>query len=526
MANYRVLLILYFFFYTGAYSQTAPQIAWEAIYGDPSGGEAWLNDMQQDDMGNLYLTGRSQNIFDQDAFMIKYSHTGDTLLEIRYSVSTDSRDESVKMALSSNNDIILAVSSTDNSVNSARLQKYLANGQYSFEKVFENAYPSLLSINATDEVLFTHHTFQPRNEAHVQKFDLSGDTLWTITVSDNTYDIWVYSAVTNSDNHSYLLVYEQGGGSHAETFIIKLDSFGNILWQNPTPTRLAKQLKIDRSGNILLTSQQGFFVTKLLQNGDFSWEIDLGLSPDPFSLLDDIISDSENNIIVCGTGYATPTGGYVTKKLTPEGNVLWTRRFDSPDGLRDRAKKMTVDSENNIYVTGESVGSGVNFDGHAFSIKYSQQGVEEWSIHYDSPFEKEDRGQYVFVDSNENVYVGGITFDATFDWNFFLIKIDQNAPVGINIDVENPIADFSLKQNFPNPFNGKTIIQFSVPVSGIVNIALYDALGRKVQTLINAPYAKGKYSINWDTTAFPSGIYYYRMQFGTNSITRKAILQN
>ena len=97
-------------------------------------------------------------------------------------------------------------------------------------------------------------------------------------------------------------------------------------------------------------------------------------------------------------------------------------------------------------------------------------------------------------------------------------------PTGIsNINSQAPDR-FSLSQNYPNPFNPVTNIEFSVPHSGLVNIAVYDALGREIETLVNDDLNPGTYNAAWDASGYNSGVYFYRFTSASFTETKKMIL--
>jgi len=81
-----------------------------------------------------------------------------------------------------------------------------------------------------------------------------------------------------------------------------------------------------------------------------------------------------------------------------------------------------------------------------------------------------------------------------------------------------------LQQNYPNPFNPATTIQFGVPTQGDVRLEVFDMLGRKVAELLNRPMQPGRYSVNFDASALSSGVYMYRLQTGSKSLTQKMTL--
>jgi hypothetical protein len=84
---------------------------------------------------------------------------------------------------------------------------------------------------------------------------------------------------------------------------------------------------------------------------------------------------------------------------------------------------------------------------------------------------------------------------------------------------------FALMQNYPNPFNPSTTINYSVPKSELITIKIYDLLGREVETLVNEEKSAGNYSVQFSANnLYTSGVYFYRMQAGSFSQTKKLIM--
>jgi hypothetical protein len=93
--------------------------------------------------------------------------------------------------------------------------------------------------------------------------------------------------------------------------------------------------------------------------------------------------------------------------------------------------------------------------------------------------------------------------------------------------------NFVLFQNNPNPFNPVTKFKFDLPASplyergdkgGFITLRIFDILGREVAVLVNEQYKPGTYEVEWDASYFPSGIYYYKLETGDYSETKKMIL--
>lgn len=86
------------------------------------------------------------------------------------------------------------------------------------------------------------------------------------------------------------------------------------------------------------------------------------------------------------------------------------------------------------------------------------------------------------------------------------------------------INDYLLAQNYPNPFNPTTQIEYQIPTAGLVQLEVFDILGRKVQTLVNENKEVGKYTITFDASGLASGMYLYRLTSGTFVASKKLFL--
>ncbi len=85
-------------------------------------------------------------------------------------------------------------------------------------------------------------------------------------------------------------------------------------------------------------------------------------------------------------------------------------------------------------------------------------------------------------------------------------------------------TDFELFQNYPNPFNPSTRIGFRIPEGGFVSLRVYDILGKEVATLVNEELHAGTYETSFSPTELASGIYYYTLNAGSSTQTKKLIL--
>jgi hypothetical protein len=99
-----------------------------------------------------------------------------------------------------------------------------------------------------------------------------------------------------------------------------------------------------------------------------------------------------------------------------------------------------------------------------------------------------------------------------------------DVPSGL-INYNNQIpAGFSLKQNFPNPFNPVTIIKYDIVKDGYVKLAVYDILGKELKSIINENQKAGSYTIQFDGSKLSSGVYFYRLIINGFTETKKMML--
>jgi hypothetical protein len=116
--------------------------------------------------------------------------------------------------------------------------------------------------------------------------------------------------------------------------------------------------------------------------------------------------------------------------------------------------------------------------------------------------------------------------NGTIYWDNFYF---YSNPVGVDNRSETLPQGFALEQNFPNPFNPSTTIRYELPEEAMVNVTIYDMLGRQVKTLINQTQDAGYKSVIWDATndygkPVSAGIYLYQIQAGEYIRTKKMVL--
>ncbi len=116
-----------------------------------------------------------------------------------------------------------------------------------------------------------------------------------------------------------------------------------------------------------------------------------------------------------------------------------------------------------------------------------------------------------------------------YSGNYYKIVPRTNDDFGtissVNIERGTGIPDsYTLGQNYPNPFNPTTTIQFNLPKAEFATIEVYNILGQKLETLLNRVQEAGTYTLQFNASHLPSGVYFYRLQAGGFAQTKRMIL--
>jgi hypothetical protein len=126
---------------------------------------------------------------------------------------------------------------------------------------------------------------------------------------------------------------------------------------------------------------------------------------------------------------------------------------------------------------------------------------------------------------------GKITSDLLQEWadtgwvnsyrSLFSYPQAQVTAVG---DSRTAVRQYSLRSNYPNPFNPSTAISYSLEKAGDVKLKIYDVLGREVATLVNGKNEAGDHTVIWNARSVPSGVYFYKITAESYIQTKKMIL--
>lgn len=239
------------------------------------------------------------------------------------------------------------------------------------------------------------------------------------------------------------------------------------------------------------------------------------------------ITISNTNVVNIVYRFATDHKLYVLRRTAGAGSAFDAPVAITPGNIGNPSYWRAIDTDDNgrLYVTYQnstSTGPKGFFLVHGVGANF----VQPILVFEDST------GSYIGRGSSSVAARGNgevaITFDPTASRNGevvsdIFLKKGTLTITGIQTSNEIP-KDFVLEQNFPNPFNPNTIINFSLPSSGLVKLKIYNSLGKEVQTLVNKNLSAGSYSIDFNASNFSGGVYFYKLETENFSKTKKMIL--
>jgi Secretion system C-terminal sorting domain/Beta-propeller repeat len=315
------------------------------------------------------------------------------------------------------------------------------------------------------------------------------------------------------------------GKSDGMMVTLKYDPSGQFVWARTIPDATGRRVLIDAYNNVLVSGWGGKIV-KYDTDGTPIWQTNASLPTASFS---DMALDVTGNIYVIGIcNGINDRSDYVTAKYYPDGTEHWINSFNGSGNSTDIGRSIALDGSGNVYVTGyTSVNDGSRNGGVNYgTIKYNNDGGQEWVDVYDGLDKSGGHAFGVATDAAGNVYVTGESANKT-NIDYGTVKYSQGAAPSKSITTvplaESRALSFSL-QNYPNPFSQATIIEFQIPQAVKVRVTVYDLLGKEIAILVNENKPAGIHKINFKPNKLPAGTYFYRIQAGTYAETKKLIV--
>jgi len=150
--------------------------------------------------------------------------------------------------------------------------------------------------------------------------------------------------------------------------------------------------------------------------------------------------------------------------------------------------------------------------GFAGLLMYTRDTANTWTT-IETPYRRSIY-DLVFTDSSTGYAIGDSGM--ILKYSASTVNVEENA-------LAAPIS-FALHQNYPNPFNPSTTISYDLPRESVVTLKVFNLLGEEVRTLVNQRKEAGRHLVNFDAEGLPSGVYLYRLQTETSTLSRKTLL--
>ncbi len=369
----------------------------------------------------------------------------------------------------------------------------------------------------------------------------SGNNVYAGTYNDGLHrstdggNSWVLSALPNK------YIFSMGYSSQGYFFVSTTSQQGGMLrstdeginWEKINSgfnANLANVIETKSPAFVFAGTQSGFYMSS--NNGD-NWSL-TGLTN---RNVNEIIVLSNGNLLAGADGlYRSTNNGMNWVKLDssafPQSALISIAK--SPTGFILASSEHLYRSNDNgnswILVNDLSFSTLViNSNGNAVGGRNNQNGIF-----------LSTSGGYNWSTLNsgipDNFYTGLLDIDSSgyiyySTWGSSVYRTDNNILKTVYSEGNIPEL-FSLNQNYPNPFNPTTKIRFEIPLSkGVsasggrgVSLVIYDMLGREVAILVNEELNPGTYEVGWDASNFPSGVYFYRLNTGAFSETKRMVL--
>ncbi len=207
-------------------------------------------------------------------------------------------------------------------------------------------------------------------------------------------------------------------------------------------------------------------------------------------------------------------------------DITWTRGTNFPGGPKARFQAYSWGNGKAIIVGGSS---SDDFSSTSEVWVYDADG-DSWTAWTQLPNKTTPITAYQGTSFRlaDNIWqlniAGGITSGPIWTASHEMYIDTLETIVSVQEITEEIPSEYRLQQNFPNPFNPVTRLQFSIPNSSFVKIEVFNTLGEIVEILVSENLAAGIYNYSWNASGFSSGIYFYKLQAGNFIETKKMIL--
>jgi uncharacterized delta-60 repeat protein len=465
MKNHTFLTIIFVLLFSEfLYAEQPPQERWGIRYNGPENSDDFSSGIAIDNLGNVYVTGRSDDSSAvPDYATIKYDSNGTQKWAARYNGPANNYDGAHAIAVDNAGNVYVTGESWGGGTgydyatikyDSNGIQKWLAR----YNNGLENAddYAQAIVIDNADNIYVTGGSIGSGTfEDYVTiKYDSNGIQKWVARYdgTGNNFDCAYAIALDNSGN-IYVTGSSWGGDTSYDYATIKYDANGTQKWaaRYNAPGNSedhARAIAVDNADNVYITGESygsgtisDYATIKYDSNGTQKWAARYNGPGNNEDNAQAIAVDNTSNVYVTGSSWGSGTSNdFATIKYDQNGTQKWAARYNGPENYDDSADDIALDSAGNVYVTGGSFGSTNN---DYVTIKYDPNGNQIWAERYDGPVSSDDYAQAIAADNQGNVYVTGCSTDTGSD--YMTIKYTQhNYCTGIAGDLNgNCKVDFA-----------------------------------------------------------------------------------
>ncbi len=253
--------------------------------------------------------------------------------------------------------------------------------------------------------------------------------------------------------------------------------------------------------------------------GDSLWSLTLG--GEGHDTLYTVLEATDGSFVAAGYTRLTPQSSrdFWWVSVTPEGTIMYDRTYG---GAGDEVCWSMVQTSDDGFVLA-GTGPGIESDDTEFHIKkVNLWGDLEWERTVGGP--DRDGCRSVVETRDGGLAAAGYTFSfGAGASDFWLVKLVYEDLEALPLEPALP-ERVSLHPAYPNPFNATTTIGFELPGSGMVDLAIFDLLGRRVATLSSEVRPAGIHHVQWTAENVASGIYFARLQAAQQISTQKVVL--
>jgi len=292
----------------------------------------------------------------------------------------------------------------------------------------------------------------------------------------NSYDVAAAVALDDSGN-VYVTGQSVGTNSNFDCVTIKYDPQGNEVWNQRydapgNSNDESNAIAVDKSGNVYITGETGIFggnrdylTIKYNSSGIQQWANTYNGPGNSSDAASSIAVDDSGNVYITGFSWGSGTiTDYATIKYDSVGAQKWVKRYNGPGNIYDVPSSIATDDSGNVYVTGESIGAGTNYD--FATIKYNHSGIERWVQRYHNNGTSNERASSLYVDEQRNVYVTGSSDGDGTGADYVTVLYNShgqeqwlkkyNGP-GNNADIPNSIIADGVGNVFVTGFSADTL---------------------------------------------------------------------